>query len=110
MLEVSEEDVGVAEFTCHATLDQVRIFKTCQSRQRTSGADIGDLTPIEDLQCLNEKLDFTNAAAAELHVAFESNRSLDLLIDAKLDVSNLIDCCKIEILTVDERLDQSHEL
>ncbi len=60
--------------------------------------------PVDELKCLHHELDFANAAAAELDVAFKLVWSDHIALDASLDVGNLIEQIGGRALWINKRL------
>ena len=103
MFEIAEKDVGFAQLAGNLRINNARALQPLQRVKRGPRSNRALLAAVQHLQCLYKKLNLANSTAAQLHMTFESNRLLDLFIDADFDIANLVDCCKIEVLSIDKR-------
>src|SRR5207249_1352131 len=102
MFEIAEKDVGFAQLAGNLRINNARALQPLQRVKRGPRSNRALLAAVQHLQCLYKKLNLANSTAAQLHMTFESNRFLDLFIDADFDIANLVDCCKIEVLSIDK--------
>src|SRR5574341_1846388 len=103
MLDVSEKPIRVRQLPTGVRVDQLLATKRVERLHGVALSNGRQLPAEEGLDRLYDKLDFANAADAELDVSLQFALGLHLFVDGCFDRPDLLEVAEGKRLTEDER-------
>ena len=110
VLDVAQEDIGRGKVALDVGLNEAVRPELLQRGQRMPGPQRRLVAAVQQQEYLREQLDLADAAAAFLDVAVQVAVARVFPIGARLVAPKLLDGGMVQILAVDERRHQLHEL
>src|SRR5690349_20982437 len=102
MLNLAKESVGAIELDTFSMSNQFEAGEGTQRVQRIRFLQERMATAVNELQCLDDKLDLANAAAPELHISLEISGKV--VLDPALDARNFVEQIRRRTARIDQRL------